>query len=149
MRYLLLTLMMVSNTVLATQLDLSLPPLDHNFCETNADLCNRISEQNKKTILPKFEFKDTDLRQEKTLFYTLNVLDSISTWRAVNQGYAREANPLLPKKPNIGQLILHKATTLSLMEYFKILDDRSVVISFNYGLTAVVANNLNIIIENE
>ena len=145
-KYLLFLLLLLScNTTADIILDTSLPPqhIDVNYCDYNH------CDFEKEPILPEFVFKDTDLRQEKTVFYTINFLDTLTTWRAVNEGYGRERNPLLPEYPNAGELFLHKLVVISIYEYYGITDHPLLLNITNYGMASVLANNLYIVQKNE
>lgn len=141
----LIALLFLSFRAHADALNLSLPPL-----EIDPDYCKKYQcDFEKQNLLPQFKFKDTDLRKEKAVFYALNVIDIWSSNRAIRAGYGKEKNPLLPSYPSLAQLVTHKAVLISAYEYAQFLDNRTIIITMNYGLAAVVANNIEVIIDNE
>lgn len=149
-RHFLLTVLLVlisPYAVSGIELDTVFPQyeFDPNFCNYNP--CGFEKER----ILPDFEFNDSelDLKKQRVIFYSLNVLDSLTTWRAVNRGYARERNPILPDYPNAGELFLHKVIILSLHRYYRMDEDPFVLKYTNYGMTAVLINNAIVIKRNE
>lgn len=145
----LIVLSLLCCTANAQTLDLSLPPLELNFCEQNKETCNHIAEVNQQTILPKFEFKEDTLPRTKAIFYALNVLDTWSSHRAISGGYGREKNPLLPDHPSLAELVTHKVALIGLYEYVGFLNNEQIVVTMNYGLGAVVVNNLELVLDNE
>jgi len=145
----LIVLSLLCCTANAQTLDLTLPPIELNFCEQNKETCDHIVEVNQQTILPKFKFKEDTLPRNKAIFYALNVIDTWSSHRAISGGYAREKNPLLPDYPSLGELVTHKVAIIGLYEYMGFLDNEQIVIIMNYGLGAAVTNNLEIVFDNE
>ena len=149
-RHFLLTVLLIlifPYAVSGIELDTTSPQyeFDSNFCNYNP--CGFEKER----ILPDFEFNDSelDLKKQRVIFYSLNVLDSLTTWRAVNRGYGRERNPLMPDYPNAGEVLLHKLIILSLYRYYRIDEDPLTLKYTNYGITAVVINNAMVIKRNE
>lgn len=145
----LIILSLLCYTANAQTLDLTIPPVDYNYCERNKQECDRIQQINQQTILPKFEFKEDTLPRTKAIFYALNVIDTWTSHRAISGGYGREKNPLLPNYPSLEELITHKVALIGLYEYIGFLNNEQIVITMNYGLGAVVANNLELVIDNE
>jgi hypothetical protein len=82
-----------------------------------------------------------DIRKAKMYWYAINALDVYTTYsglRANENLY--EANPTLPERPSLSQLVLHKAVMFSLYNrYFKFT--QSDYQHLNVVLTAVVINN--------
>ena len=82
-----------------------------------------------------------DGRNAKMYWYAINALDVYTTYsglRANENLY--EANPALPDRPSLSQLVLHKAVMFSLYNrYFKFT--QSDYQHLNVVLTAVVINN--------
>jgi len=144
----LIILSLFSFSVHAQTLNLTLPPLDLNFCVNNKELCDRIAND-ENNLLPQFEFINPASKRDRTIFYAINVIDVWSTNRAIKGGYGREVNPLLPSYPSLAELITHKTVLIGAYEYAQWLDNRMFVVTMNYTLGAVVINNLQIIYDNE
>ena len=144
----LIILSLFSFNVHAQTLNLTLPPLDLNFCVNNKELCDRIAND-ENNLLPQFEFINPASNRDRAIFYAINVIDVWSTNRGIKGGYGREVNPLLPSYPNLAELITHKTVLIGAYEYAQWLDNRAFVVTMNYTLGAVVVNNLQIIYDNE
>lgn len=144
----LIILSLFSFSVHAQTLNLTLPPLDLNFCVNNKELCDRIAND-ENNLLPQFEFINPASDRDRAIFYAINVIDVWSTNRAIKGGYGREVNPLLPSYPSLAELITHKTVLIGAYEYAQWLDNRAFVVTMNYTLGAVVVNNLQIIYDNE
>ena len=50
-------------------------------------------------------------------YLVMNALDIATTYHATQQGYASEANPLLPAKPSLGRLVAHKIVWTKVARY--------------------------------
>lgn len=144
----LIILSLFSFNVHAQTLNLTLPPVDLNFCVNNKELCDRIAND-ENNLLPQFEFINPASNRDRAFFYAINVIDVWSTNRAIKGGYGREVNPLLPSYPSLAELITHKTVLIGAYEYAQWLDNRAFVVTMNYTLGAVVVNNLQIIYDNE
>jgi len=144
----LIILSLFSFSVHAQTLNLTLPPVDVNFCVNNKELCDRIAND-ENNLLPQFEFINPASDRDRAIFYAINVIDVWSTNRAIKGGYGREVNPLLPSYPSLAELITHKTVLIGAYEYAQWLDNRAFVVTMNYTLGAVVVNNLQIIYDNE
>ena len=144
----LIILSLFSFSVHAQTLNLTLPPVDVNFCVNNKELCDRIAND-ENNLLPQFEFINPASDRDRAIFYAINVIDVWSTNRAIKGGYGREVNPLLPSYPSLAELLTHKTVLIGAYEYAQWLDNRAFVVTMNYTLGAVVVNNLQIIYDNE
>ena len=84
-------------------------------------------------------------------FLVGSILDIATTHRAVSQGYAEEANPFLPDKPALGELIAHKLIVTYLLDKTGAFDEghEDIVYFMNTLLTLALINNTYIIIKNE
>ena len=84
-------------------------------------------------------------------YATINTLDVLTTYHAVQQGYASEANPFLPEDPSLERLIVHKLLLARLMRAGGLFyeDDESFLAFSNLLVTLAVLNNTKIIIDNE
>jgi len=143
-----LILSLFSFTAHSQTLNLEIPS-QKDFCITHFDICEKIQNYRKPNLLPDFKFKDDTLPKDRFIFYTLHVIDAWSTDRAISNGYARELNPLLPDRPSTGRIWGQKFATIGLYEYAQWLDNRTFVLTMNYVTGVAVANNLDIIIDNE
>ena len=138
-----LILSLFSMTANAT-LDLTLPKLEYD-----PDFCKKYSCDFSNNILPKLEFNPRSEPSEKFIFYALNVIDVWSTDRAISREYGKEVNPLLPDRPSLERLVLHKTVLIGAYEYANWLNDKQFVVTMNWTLGAVVLSNVRIIIDNE
>lgn len=77
------------------------------------------------------------------LFWTLNALDVYTTDRAIRKcPDCRELNPLLPSRPSLEELILHKAVFGGLVHYY---GNRKSLTVLNSILGGVVIHNYNLV----
>lgn len=70
----------------------------------------RLRENQRK--LPYIPYYDPAINQE-TVFWILQVVDVVTTAEGVKYSCITEANPLLPKKPDYEDLIVHKLKWVS------------------------------------
>ena len=92
------------------------------------------------------------LEEPSHKYYTIaSVLDIATTHRAVSRGYGEEANPLLPDKPALGELVAHKLIVTYAFHKTGAFEEESedVVYFINTLLTLALINNTYIIINNE
>ena len=80
-------------------------------------------------------------------FVVMNVLDIASTMYAIeNRDILIEANPLLPERPELEELIIQKTLSIYLLKYLGVFSehpaDQWYINSANVLLTGVVINNL-------
>ena len=99
----------------------------------------------------KFQMRLDWDRPSHKYYFVINALDVLTTYHAVQQGYASEANPLLPADPSLTRLIAHKIIWTELARYGGIFweEDESFVLFANTLVTLAVINNTKIIIDNE
>ena len=95
------------------------------------------------------EFKiDFDIENPKhKYFVVINVLDIASTMYALeNRNILIEANPLLPERPELEELIIQKTLSIYLLKYLGIFSehpaDQWYIDGANVLLTGTVINNL-------
>jgi len=90
-------------------------------------------------------------RPSHKYYLVINTLDILTTYHAVQQGYASEANPFLPEDPSLTRLIAHKLIWTEMARYGGIFweEDESFVLFANTLVTLAVINNTKIIIDNE
>ena len=96
------------------------------------------------------EFRiDFDIENPKhKYFVVINVLDIASTMYAIeNRSILIEANPLLPERPELEELIIQKTLSIYLLKYLGVFSehpaDQWYINSANVLLTGVVLNNLH------
>ena len=93
----------------------------------------------KQNLLPYLQFDQQHTNNGGFYWLAINVLDVYTTNRALNKNpYVVEMNPLLPSRPSLEELILHKILVLGYIEW--------VNADINYDLpnmilTAAVINN--------
>ena len=136
-----LFLILVTTPVFASvnlQVDL---PWDYDQIEIDGKLI----ERSKFTMRIDFD------RPSHRYYFVINTLDVLTTYHAVQQGYASEANPLLPADPSLTRLIAHKLIWTEMARYGGIFweEDESFVLFANTLVTLAVINNTKIIIDNE
>jgi hypothetical protein len=90
-------------------------------------------------------------RPSHRYYFVINTLDVLTTYHAVQQGYASEANPFLPEDPSLTRLIVHKVLWSEAARYGGLFweEDESFVHFANFLVTLAVVNNTIIIIDNE
>jgi hypothetical protein len=136
-----LFLILVTTPVFASvnlQVDL---PWDYDQIELDGKLIER----------SKFQMRIDFDRPSHRYYFVINTLDVLTTYHAVQQGYASEANPFLPPDPSLTRLIAHKLVWTELARYGGIFweEDESFVLFANTLVTLAVINNTKIIIDNE
>jgi len=84
-------------------------------------------------------------------YVVINALDVLTTYHAVQQGYATEANPFLPDDPSLTRLVAHKLVWGEIARHGGLFweEDESFLYFANFLVTVAVVNNTWIIIENE
>ena len=131
---------MVNPLFASVNLEVDLP-WDYNQIEIDGKLIER----------SKFQMRINLNRPSHKYYLAINTLDILTTCHAVQQGYATEANPLLPEDPSLTRLILHKVVWTEVARYGGIFweEDESFVHFANFLVTLAVINNTKIIIDNE
>jgi len=116
-------------------------PWDYDQIELDGKLIER----------SKFQMRIDFDRPSHRYYFVINTLDVLTTYHAVQQGYASEANPFLPPDPSLTRLIAHKLVWTELARYGGIFweEDESFVLFANTLVTLAVINNTKIIIDNE
>ena len=116
-------------------------PWDYDQIEIDGKLI----ERSKFTMRIDFD------RPSHRYYFVINTLDVLTTYHAVQQGYASEANPLLPADPSLTRLIAHKLIWTEMARYGGIFweEDENFVLFANTLVTLAVINNTKIIIDNE
>tara|TARA_R110002167_G_scaffold362047_1_gene580923 strand:- start:401 stop:787 length:387 start_codon:yes stop_codon:yes gene_type:complete len=113
----------------------------------NAGLDLTIPEQPAVYVPPeKFIFNLGDYNEPPTknqiiFFWTINALDVYTTYKGVKKPDIYEANPLLPKKPKLEELLLQKAV---IGGYIAKNSSKNYLTVINTALTFTVMHNYNI-----
>ena len=101
-----------------------------------------------KVILDLPPFIEPATKLQWALFYTLQILDIYSTDRAMQYSCVREVNPLLGKSPTAEELVLLKVILLGPTLYYAykydVITTEADLVTSNYLMTAVVANNFDV-----
>ena len=140
-KHITLFLILVVNPLFASvNLEVNLP-WDYDQIEIDGKLIER----------SKFQMGIDFDRPSHKYYLAINTLDILTTYHAVQQGYASEANPFLPEDPSLTRLIAHKIIWTELARYGGIFweEDESFVHFANFLVTLAVINNTKIIIDNE
>ena len=131
---------MVNPLFASVNLEVDLP-WDYNQIEIDGKLIER----------SKFQMRINLDRPSHKYYFVINTLDVLTTYHAVQQGYASEANPFLPEDPSLTRLIAHKIIWSEVARYGGLFweEDESFVYFANFLVTLAVINNTVIIINNE
>jgi hypothetical protein len=87
------------------------------------------------------DYNEPPTRGQMIAFWTLNVLDTYTTHQGLKNNSANERNPLLPRKPKLEELILHKIILVPLLS--KHSSKRHVYV-MNTTLTYSIINNYEV-----
>ena len=134
---------------ISTKLNLKYEPeFDYDFCEKNKQLCHNLS--NEKPLIPPEHFNFRGEPASKwhwATFWTLQALDVYTTDRGMEYDCVYEVNPLLPEKPTLERLVLHKSITLIPFKHLSdILQPSDQELFLSTALTGlVVINNFKVI----
>ena len=111
----------------------------------NAELDLTIPEQPPAYILPEKEFffnlgdyKEPPTKNQMIIFWTLNALDVYTTVEGIKKPNVYEKNPLLPKKPELEELLLQKAIVAG---FISKNSSKKYIRFLNIGTAVVVINN--------
>lgn len=131
---------MVNPLFASVNLEVDLP-WDYNQIEIDGKLIER----------SKFQMRIDLDRPSHKYYFVINTLDVLTTYHAVQQGYASEANPFLPEDPSLTRLIAHKLIWSEVARYGGLFweEDESFIYFANFLVTLAVINNTVIIIDNE
>ena len=135
---------MVNPLLQSANLEVDLPwpkAWDHEQIRVDGELIER----------SKFQMRLDWDRPSHKYYLVINALDVLTTYHAVQQGYASEANPLLPADPSLTRLIAHKLIWTEMARYGGIFweEDEGFVLFANTLVTLAVINNATIIVNNE
>ena len=84
-----------------------------------------------------FILSNRNRKNQQILWYTLNALDVYTTHRGMDSPNVVEANPLLPNRPSLSELILFKTVFLTILHNM----ETDSYVWGNKVMTIVVANN--------
>ena len=99
----------------------------------------------------KFQMRLDWQKPSHKYYVVINALDVLTTYHAVQQGYASEANPFLPEKPSLGRLVVHKVVWSEVARYGGLFweEDENFLMFANFLVTLAVINNTKIILDND
>ena len=108
----------------------------------------QIEEDRKRIEAVEFRMDFNIENPKHKYFVVINVLDIASTMYAIeNRSILIEANPLLPERPELEELIIQKTLSIYLLKYLGVFSehpaDQWYINSANVLLTGVVLNNLH------
>ena len=108
----------------------------------------QIEEDRKRIEAVEFRMDFNIENPKHKYFVVINVLDIASTMYAIeNRNILIEANPLLPERPELEELIIQKTLSIYLLKYLGVFSehpaDQWYINSANVLLTGVVLNNLH------
>ena len=108
----------------------------------------QIEEDRKRIEAVEFRMDFNIENPKHKYFVAINILDIASTMYAIeNRDILIEANPLLPEKPELEEIIIQKTLSIYLLKYIGIFSehpaDQWYINSANVLLTGVVLNNLH------
>jgi len=110
-----------------------------------AELDLTIPEQPAAYIPPEKEFifnfgdyKESPTKNQMIVFWTLNALDVYTTYNGIKKPNVYEVNPILPKKPELEELLLQKAIVAGFISQNS---SKKYIRFLNVTLTFVVINN--------
>jgi hypothetical protein len=100
-----------------------------------------------QSLFTQFNFNEPVSKTHWTIFWTLQALDVITTYKGLKCEGVQEMNPLFGKHPALPQILVTKTILLSPIVYL----DKNYIISNKHLITVtgtqalVVANNLSVI----
>jgi len=128
MKYLLLLLLSIS---LQSELDLTIPEQPAAYIPPE-----------KEFIFNFGDYKESPTKNQMITFWTLNALDVYTTYNGVKKPNVYELNPILPKKPELEELLLQKTIVAG---FFSQNSSKNYMRFLNISLTLVVIHNYEII----
>jgi len=87
------------------------------------------------------DYKEPPSKAQMITFWTLNALDVYTTYNGVKKPNVYELNPILPKKPELEELLLQKAIVAGFISQNS---SKRYIRFLNVTLTFVVINNYEI-----
>ena len=129
MKYLFLLLLSIC---LKSELDLTIPEQPAAYIPPE-----------KKFIFNFGDYKEPPTKNQMIVFWTLNALDVYTTHEGIRKcSTCEEQNPILPKKPELEELLLQKAIVAG---FISKNSSKNFITAMNISLTFVVINNYEII----
>lgn len=131
-----LTILLLSFPIYSLDLDLTIPELPHDYVVSPAFIPE-------ERFLHLGDYQEPPTRGQIIYFWTFNALDVWTTHRGMKHSpLTKEANPLLPDRPTLEELILQKAIVGGLLHKHSSSDYMRFL---NISLTWAVWNNYDII----
>ena len=118
---------------------------EFDFCKKNSQLCIALNED---PIIPKLEIHERASDFSWGVFWTLQTLDILTTKQGLKYDCVSEMNPLLPKRPSTGRLIIHKGIIFGipyLKNDWRTRSTEEEVMAANLITAIVVMNNVDVI----
>jgi len=135
-----------SLTKYSTHLDLNYDTnTDFDYCDKNPKLCKAIQND---SPLPKFEMIERPTKTDWAMFWTLNVLDLLTTREGMKYDCVKEVNPLLPERPSTARILLHKGIILGVPYHRQNWRDNTsneTLFAANLLTAVVVLNNYDVV----
>jgi len=132
MKYLLLLLTSLSLQASLDELDLTLPEQPAVYIPPEKEFFFNVGDYN-----------EPPTRNQMIVFWTLNALDVYTTHEGMRKcSTCKEQNPLLPERPTLEELLLHKAIFTGVLSKHS---SKRYMTALNVSLTYAVVNNYNII----
>ena len=127
MKYLFLLLLSID---LKSELDLTLPEQPAVYIPPE-----------KEFIFNFGDYKEPPTKNQMIVFWTLNALDIYTTVEGIKKPNVYELNPILPKKPELEELLLQKTIVAG---FFSQNSSKNYMRFLNISLTLVVIHNYEI-----
>ena len=127
MKYLFLLLLSLS---LKAELDLTIPEQPAAYIPPEKEFYLHLGDYN-----------EPPTKNQMIIFWTLNALDVYTTYNGVKKPNVYELNPILPKKPELEELLLQKTIVAG---FFSQNSSKNYIRFLNISLTLVVINNYEI-----
>jgi len=127
MKYLFLLLLSIC---LKSELDLTIPEQPAAYIPPE-----------KEFIFNFGDYNEPPTKNQMIIFWTLNALDVYTTYNGVKKPNVYELNPILPKKPELEELLLQKTIVAG---FFSQNSSKNYMRFLNISLTLVVIHNYEI-----
>ena len=127
MKYLFLLLLSIC---LKSELDLTIPEQPAAYIPPE-----------KEFIFNFGDYNEPPTKNQMIIFWTLNALDVYTTYNGVKKPNVHELNPILPKKPELEELLLQKTIVAG---FFSQNSSKNYMRFLNISLTLVVIHNYEI-----
>ena len=120
---------------------------DWKYCQIHKEECIRIGNYVEKPIFPKFDLQPSISNKQWAVFYTFQILDIYTTYRALAYDCVFETNPLMGERPSVIRMVATK--TIIMTPAFKYdlgqgnLTEKDMN-QMNFLMSLVVGNNYSI-----